>query len=313
MGYDAGAWFSIGELPVDGLGGLAVALDRFSRDPRVFVVRGEPLPCVDRRRARRLLHERHDGTPPTLREVPRRWLLLDFDSVDEPRWWDWRDGPLSALSLRAKLPGEFQRSSFWWQFTGGAGFKPGLRMRLAFWLSRPATGDELGRWLAAAPVDHALFRAVQPIYVARPILRGVADPVPERGGLEADLRDEVEVPELGPAEPARPAATVRAENLRRLRSMPAAGYGWPFAVLREAAEAVAGTPPAGLNRWNGPGRHHALYCAALRVSRPVAEGRLDAAGAVRVLAAAARAAGIAGDGEIARTIRNGFRAGGLPA
>lgn len=312
LGYDAGAWFAVDTVAAPDVETFAAELDRASRDALAYVVRGEPLPGADRRRCRRLLHRQEDGAGPTFREVPRRWVLLDFDSVAVLLTWDWRDGALSALHLRSLLPPEFHGVSFWWQFTGGAGFKPGLRMRLGFRLSRHVTGGELGRWLARAPVDHAVFRPVQAVYVAHPVLRGVRDPLPERSGLEWDFRDEVEVPEL--PEPVRPPPAERqAERRGGLRAMPAHRHGWPFAVLEQVARGVAGTPASGLNPWGGGGRHHALYCGALRLSGIVGEGRLDPAQAVRVLAAAARTAGIKGEGEIARTIKNGFRAGGLPA
>jgi hypothetical protein len=311
-GYDAGTWFSVRLVPLDRLEPLAGVLDRISSDPRSFIIRGEPLSTIDRRQCRRLLHMQADGTPPTFAEIPKRWVLLDFDTLDEPRRWDWRDGSLSALFLRAMLPPEFHGVSFWWQFTGGAGFKPGLRMRLGFWLDRRISGDELGRWLASAPVDHAVFRPVQPIYVARPILRSLTDPVRFRSGLEWDFHDEVAVPVL-PAAESRSASLMAAERRRRLLSLPAARHGWPFAVLEEAARAVAEAPPGGRNLWNGAGRHHGLYCAALRVSGLVRGRFLDRKRVEGVLAAAAQTAGIGNGREIARTIRNGFRRGGLEA
>jgi hypothetical protein len=312
LGYDAGTWFRAARVPVGGLADLAHKLDRIAAHPRCFVIRGEPLPGTNLGRCRRLLHEQEDGTQPTFREVPRRWALFDHDTAEEPGLWDWRDGALSALSLRAKLPAEFQGVSFWWSFTSSAGFKAGLRMRLAFWLDRPATGDELGRWLAMAPVDHATLRPVQPTYLARPILEHVDDPVLERSGVEWDFRDEVKVPEL-PEEPERPAAVVAAERRRAERTMPARRHGWPFAVLEDVARTIAGTPAASVNRWGGDGRHHALYCGALRVSGLIGEGKLEAGGTVRVLAEAAAQAGLDDARENARTIRNGFRRGGLSA
>lgn len=312
-GFDAGAWFAVEVIPVDGLASLVDALDGTTADPRALVIRGEPLPETNRERCRRLLHEQEDGTPPTFADTPRRWLLLDFDAIGWPRRgrefrWPWTDGALSGLYVRSLLPAEFQRSSFWWSFTSSAGFKPGLRMRLAFWLDRRVTGDELKRWLAGAPVDHAIFGAVQPVYLANPILRAVSDPVPERRGLELDVANTVTVPELRPATSDR-AATGTSEQWR---AMPAAAHGWQYGILQEVAEDIARAPPAGTNRWGHSGRHSALFCGALRVSGLIGEGLLDPGGAVRTLAAAAHHAGIA-EREAARTIRNAFRQGGLSA
>src|SRR5690242_7448127 len=264
-GYDCGAWFQVARVPVGSLSELAETAESVSRDPLAFIIRGEPLEGVDLRRCRRLLHAQDDGTPPTFREVPRRSVLFDFDTAEPCRLFDWRDGALQGLWLRSKLPPEFHSSSFWWQYTSSAGFAPGLRMRLAFWLDRPVTGEELGRWLATAPVDHATLRPVQPIYVARPLLRGVSDQVPERSGIEWDSRDEVTVPDLQ-VEKRKPPEVVAGERRRVERTMPARRHGWPYAVLEDVARAIATTPAASRNRWNGDGRHHALYCGALRVS-----------------------------------------------
>jgi hypothetical protein len=60
-----------------------------------------------------------------------------------------------------RYPPEFQNVSTWWQMTNSAGIKPGIRLRLWFWLDRPVTDDEAKRWLAYAPVDQALYSPVQ--------------------------------------------------------------------------------------------------------------------------------------------------------
>ena len=78
-GYDAGKHFAVHELPVAGIHNLARTLNLVASDPRTFVLRGEPLPGVDRNHCRRLLYIQEDGTPPTFREAPRRWVVIDFD------------------------------------------------------------------------------------------------------------------------------------------------------------------------------------------------------------------------------------------
>ena len=110
--YNAGLWFSVDMAPVDGIESLAGVLDRTSEDARAFVIRGEPLPDTDLECCRRLLHPQPDGTPPTFREEPRRWALLDVDTVPWPPrgrefLWNWSTGPLSGTYLRSLLPVEF--------------------------------------------------------------------------------------------------------------------------------------------------------------------------------------------------------------
>ena len=72
LGYDAGWRFAVEEHDANGLAELADVLARIVADPRAFVIRAEPLPGIDRRRARRLLHPHHedDGTV-TRADLPR--------------------------------------------------------------------------------------------------------------------------------------------------------------------------------------------------------------------------------------------------
>jgi hypothetical protein len=68
--------FSIASIEVAGIAELARALERISRNPHAFVARGEPLPSIDRKRTRRLLHpDKKTGEPATLPARPRRAAL----------------------------------------------------------------------------------------------------------------------------------------------------------------------------------------------------------------------------------------------
>ena len=133
--------------------------------------------------------------------MPRRWVRFDLDRLPAPRGVDLRDGASAAAIARATLPPEFHPAGCWWQQTSGAGIKPGLNLRLGFWLDRPVGQAVLDRWLVGAPIDASVFRPVQPIYVAPPILKGVADPVPVRTGLLRGRDDTVAVPDLPPVAP----------------------------------------------------------------------------------------------------------------
>jgi hypothetical protein len=80
-----------------------------------------------------------------------------------------------------------------------------FKLKLAFWLDRRLTGAQIKRWMAAerAPVDPAVFSAVQLIYLARPGFGpGLHDPVPRRSGTWQGEVDVVAVPELLPELPA---------------------------------------------------------------------------------------------------------------
>jgi hypothetical protein len=106
------------------------------------------------------------GDRPTLVESSRRWLALGIDRLMLPP-------ELAATHLSgcgelaiAALPKPFSPASVILQATAGHLIKPGARLRLWFWLSRPVTQSELKLWLRSAPVDVAVFRPAQLIFTA---------------------------------------------------------------------------------------------------------------------------------------------------
>jgi hypothetical protein len=150
--------------------------------------------------------------------------------------------------------------------------------------------DEAARWLAAAPVDRSLFRAVQPHYTATPVFRGCPDPLPRRlWGVPGRCR-EVPVPEL-PDPPARAAAAPA--HARE-------GSAYARAALRRGVERVA-TAPAG-------GRNEALNAEAFGLARFAASGELGREELFLCLAAAAEAAGLP-RAEVVATLTGALRAG----
>jgi hypothetical protein len=239
------------------------------------------------------------GEQPTFREQPRRYVLLDLDKVLGPYRFDPLDGELAAEYARTKLPQAFWRATCWWQLTSSAGIKPGVRLRLAFWLDRPLGKEELERLFAEAPVDPSTFRPLQPIYCARPILRGgVPDPVKLRSGVMVDRDDTVRVPEL--PEPERPSfvSTTHSPDGRRYVS------GSTSEVARLRLAALCGA----VERASLGGRHRCLLWAAARAVE--LDDALTREEIAQALIDAARRAGLEdGDEELIRTVRNGFKIG----
>lgn len=199
--YGNEKWFSVTTAEVVGIDGLAALLNRLQHDPYAFVIRGALLPEANPQLTRRLLHpDPQDGHPATFRSACRQWIPLDFDGIAAPASTDPAADPEDAVEyLIGLLPPEFQDATCWWQFTSSQGFKPDtLNARLWFWLDRTIPDEDLTRWAKAINkaagytlVDPALFRAVQPNYVAAPIFEGVPDPQPRRSGLRRGLDDAV--------------------------------------------------------------------------------------------------------------------------
>jgi hypothetical protein len=171
-------------------------------------------------------------------------------------------------------------------------------MRLAFWLDQPVGKDLLDRWLADVPVDATVFRTVQAIYVARPILKGVADPVPRRSGLFVDVGDAVPVPVLPAEEPKAPAVPTHSPEGRRYVS----GASPSVAELRLQPLCDAVT------RAGKGSRHRCLLWAAARAVE--LDDAIPRAEIAAELLTAARKAGLEEpDKELERQILNGFKIG----
>ena len=190
------------ERVVRDINGLFSTLDEVSRDRNTAILRGRLIGAPSRKQIVRRSHDRtaKDGTveSATFEDVDRRWAPLDFDGIPAPGV-DPTDPDEVVDHLVALLPPEFDGVTCIWQLTSSAGLpdKPGrLYARLYFWLDRPVSNSDLKLWLAAAPVDPALFNAVQVIYTAAPTFVRMTDPCPRRVGFRRGHSDAVEVPEI---------------------------------------------------------------------------------------------------------------------
>jgi hypothetical protein len=178
--YDSAKHFDLTEIPVDGLDHLEEDLRRLLNQPDRCIVRGRIADPGRVTGVRRLLYP--DGLDPaSLAEVPRRWLALDIDGLARPAHIAAADLVACAGIAIAALPGEFHATRCLVQATAGHGIKPGIRLRLWYWLDRPVGTAELKRWLPAGVVDHTVFSAAQITYTARPLIQdGARDPLAVR-------------------------------------------------------------------------------------------------------------------------------------
>jgi hypothetical protein len=105
------------------------------------------------------------------------------------------------------LPRAFAPAALLLQATAGHGFKPGLRLRVWAWLSRPLDGTEARRWLRQVPgLDLATLRPAQLIYTAAPILPPGRDPMPGGRLHLTPGAGAVDVPPFPPLRQPAPAA-----------------------------------------------------------------------------------------------------------
>lgn len=200
-------YFRAATVGVDSLATLATTLDKVALHGSCYVVRGKVIGDPKRMRRTHL-------DEPTLEEHAHRWLLIDVDTHEAITDMAER-AEHYALETRKKLG--FEQSACWWQATGSAGIKPGIRLRLGFWLDRPQDNKQLKTWLGTKPVDLSLYTPSQPHFVAHPIFKGVKDP------FEGRARSGVlpGAPELVvPSEYELPGETELAKALRAIRVAP---------------------------------------------------------------------------------------------
>ena len=176
------------------------------------------------------------------------------------------------------------------QATASHGLKPGVRLRLWYWLDRPVCGNELKYGLREAPGDPAILGAAQAIYTAAPLfLPGAFDPLLAR--IEMIPGDQVVmVPPPDLVKPSRPCADrlTRERGDRDERAL--AG------LIRSVARAANGT------------RNSMLYWASRRIAHRVAMHAIDPEKVRALLEEAALQAGLSAN-EAAATVRSGLRHG----
>ena len=264
-GYDAARTFDMTERPAPNLGALGTLLRELQAQPDCAIVRGAVADPARAHGVRRLVHPcPQTGEAPTLREQARWWLALDMDGVPLPAGLDARDLAGCGQHARLLLPHAFHTIRALVAASASHGIKPGMRLRLWFWCSRPLSGGELARWLRTALVDASVFRPAQLIYTAAPVFApGAADSLPMRLLALDGAREAVAVPSpaaLAPPPP-RPAAP--------LPSAGAVGAGaYAASMLARETARVSG---AAVNS-----RHYAMVAAARSLARLVDRGLLAA-------------------------------------
>ena len=208
--YDAGYLFDLFPQRVAGIEDLDSLVQRLLPRPDCCAVWGVPVDLERMRKVRRLVYaDKKTGDGPTLRDASHSWVAIDFDGVAPIGATVAGDIAACGRTAIATLPAEFRTSTCLVQATAGFGLKPGIRVRLWYWLSRPISSAEAKRWLGRS-VDLCTFRTCQPIFTAAPVFApGARDHLPTRiAFVPGAVAVAVPPPErLAPPAP-RPAARV---------------------------------------------------------------------------------------------------------
>lgn len=233
--FKAGKWFNYRAFEVDGVRALHDLLVELGDRSADFIIRGHLNQLAIARangtvRRAKNAQKKLGEVVPYFLEVPRNWVLLDFDKV--PNLQGVEPTSLEAmLYLRTLLPPEFQDVVCSYSMSSSAGLSGDgatISGHLWFWLDRPVGEIELKSWLAVAPVDKALFRTVQPHFVANPIFNnGRVDPVSIRKGLVPGASDTVSVPVIHWEQPRH----LTASKVNEAGLQAASGYEAKMALL----------------------------------------------------------------------------------
>ncbi len=276
--YDEVKTFDGWTYDIDGTERLGELIENLIDAPRCAVVRGTLINGPQVKSIRRLKDPcLETGDQPTIADVPRRWLALDLEDVPLPHNIAATDIGACAVSAIGYLPGAFNGVRCIAQATAGHGIKPGIRLRLWYWLSRLTTAAELRVWLKDTPADPAVFRPAQLIYTAAPLFEGIPDHLTCRlvmlpGAEMAEVPSEAA---LAPP-PRRPFKPLPDPNSLE-------GSRYAIAALRAAAARVATAPVAQ--------RHPTCMYQTRSLGRLVEAGLLAHSDVERVMISALEQAG----------------------
>ena len=193
--YSAGMWFRPTEENFTSLDDLAASIVSISADPSAMVIRGALKPTHrDALTSNPNLEVRKNklqkaGSEPFFDETERCWVMIDIDNFPLRPSDDLVDDPGSAVAhaIEELLPPPFHDVRCFFQLSSFlAGFVHGiLKCHVFFWLSSPIADTPLKSVMQqCAPrlSDYSVFQAVQPHFIAAPIIEGGPDPIPRRFG-----------------------------------------------------------------------------------------------------------------------------------
>ncbi|MGI9502878.1 MAG: hypothetical protein ACR2RE_07470, partial [Geminicoccaceae bacterium] len=191
---------------VSDLPALYELLAELQHDPYSAIIRGETLPGTNTDRFRRL----YRGKEPTLRDVPRKWAMLDIDDFALPfgvEIHDQDDIPTAVRTLLRALPEPFRGAACVAQLSNSMGLTADpsvVKVHLWFRLKHAVTGTQLKESLRivqeSSPdgpaFDMSLANAAQLHATGNPECQGFDDPLAKRlfmAGFE-NGRSEVDLP-----------------------------------------------------------------------------------------------------------------------
>lgn len=160
-----------GKVDLAGPERLFHVLEKAAQDGHWIAVRGDLLPGVDHSKCRRT-----HVNEPSLGEAAHRWLMIDLDKHRPDLDMTSLSAEQAARLARQDLPEGFHGAACWYQATSNARVKPGLRLRLAFWLDTALNNSQIKSWAETwqVSIDRSIYTPSQPHFLSAPV--GLGDP-----------------------------------------------------------------------------------------------------------------------------------------
>jgi hypothetical protein len=184
--YDCVKWWRPFIALANNIDELGAILTRAEGLHRVMAVRGAVRLASMSKEMITKIYRIDKDEEPDLEDAPFHWLMIDLDSKPEPRHFNWLDDPARAAqwAVETYLPSAWKGVRFFYQYSGGAGIKPGLRLHFWFWLSSPITCADLKtdllRRYGKSFFAPSVFQPSQPNYTAAPIFVNRHNPLEGR-------------------------------------------------------------------------------------------------------------------------------------
>lgn len=182
--YDNGYLFQVRTFRVASTSELVRVLGDLKPLSRASVIRGALAPDADWRRTVRRSRDTEEKKA-TFTEVPRRWVLLDFDKFTLADFPDPVTNPVGCVeAIRERLPPGLRNVAFFWSFSSSTGMKPEkLGVHLWLLLEKALVWREVESFIFACGADVTMSRTVQAHFTATPIFQApLTDPLPRRFG-----------------------------------------------------------------------------------------------------------------------------------
>ena len=186
---------------VSSLNDLGKLIQQQENSPKECIIFGEQIGTD-----KKVLRRKYGNEGGVFEDKARHWVCVDIDDCPLPDWIDPAIDPKAGVRwVRALLPRPFRKTRVFFQYSSSQNIPEKLgnpppkiaKLHLFFWLDKTVTAKQWRSYFSQYKlVDCALYTVTQPYYIAKPIFKGMQDPMNTRSGfIDGDI-DVVAVPDF---------------------------------------------------------------------------------------------------------------------